>query len=128
MDNLLPITLGTVVLDCPDTGSLSDFYIKMLGWKKTYHSDKWIDIQPPNGGTKLGFQKNPDYVPPIWPEEPPGQQQMLHIDFAVSSTEKMEEAVRHAIACGATKAQTQYDSRWTVMIDPAGHPFCFVVW
>ena len=75
----------------------------------------------------MGFKKNSDYVQPVWPEEPPGQQQMLHLDFTVPSAEMMEQAVQHAISCGARKAEVQYDSRWTVMIDPAGHPFCFVV-
>lgn len=127
MDSLLPIELKTVVLDCPDIQALSDFYVKMLGWKKMYGDDEWVDIQSPGGGTKLGFQKNADYVPPIWPEEPQGQQQMLHLDFYVSGAEQMEKAVQHAISCGARKAEVQYDSRWTVMIDPAGHPFCFVI-
>ncbi len=127
MESLLPIELKTVVLDCPDVQALSDFYVKLLGWKKTYADDEWADIQSPGGGTRLGFQKNADYVPPIWPEEPPGQQQMLHLDFRVSSVERMERAVRHAVSCGARKAEVQYDPKWTVMIDPAGHPFCFVI-
>ena len=127
MDSLLPIKLKTVVLDCTDIQALSDFYVKMLGWEKTYADDEWVDIQPPGGGIRLGFQKNDDYVAPVWPEEPPGQQQMLHLDFYMSSAEQMEKAVQHAISCGARKAEVQYDSRWTVMIDPVGHPFCFVI-
>ena len=127
MDNLLPIKLKTVVLDCPDVRTLSDFYARMLGWKSMYADDEWADIGSPEGGTKLGFQRNDDYVPPVWPEEPPAQQQMLHLDFYVSSEEQMEKAVAHAVSCGARKAEVQYDSRWTVMIDPAGHPFCFVI-
>ena len=128
MNGLFPIVLGTVVLDCPDIKALSDFYIRLLGWEKSYADQNWIDIQSPRGGIKLGFQENPDYVPPVWPEEPPGQQQMLHLDFVVSSPEQMEVAVRHAISCGAKKADVQYDDKWTVMIDPVGHPFCFVLW
>ena len=129
LDNLLPISLGTVVLDSRDKIALSNFYLKMLGWTKTHEDEHWIDIQSPAGGTKLGFQDDPDYVPPQWPQEPPSQQQMLHMDFNVSSKEEKERAIRHAIACGAKKAETQYDDeQWTVMIDPAGHPFCFVVW
>jgi catechol 2,3-dioxygenase-like lactoylglutathione lyase family enzyme len=127
MDSLLPIKLKTVVLDCPDIQALSDFYVKMLGWKKTYADDEWTDIQSPGGGTKIGFQRNDDFVPPVWPEEPLKQQQMLHLDFCVSGAEQMEKAVAHAISCGARKAQVQYDARWTVMIDPVGHPFCFVI-
>jgi len=36
-------------------------------------------------------------------------------------------AARHAVSCGASKADVQYSDHWTVMIDPAGHPFCFVI-
>lgn len=127
MDGLLPIKLKTAVLDCSDVQALSDFYVEMLGWKKTYADDEWADIESPEGGTKLGFQRNDDYVPPVWPEDKPKQQQMLHLDFCVSKAEQMEKAVAHAVSCGARKAEVQYDSRWTVMIDPAGHPFCFVI-
>lgn len=128
MDKLLPIRMGTVVLDSRDSKALSDFYIRMLGWQKTYEDDDWIDIQSPTGGVKLGFQTNPDYTPPTWPEEPPHQQQMLHIDFEVASRAQMEQAVQHAVACGAAIAPQQYSDLWIVMLDPAGHPFCFVLW
>ncbi|WP_334297139.1 VOC family protein [Anaerocolumna sedimenticola] len=33
--------------------------------------------------------------------------------------------VEYAITCGAAKAKEQFSDLWTVMIDPAGHPFCF---
>ncbi|MFV0413385.1 MAG: VOC family protein [Oscillospiraceae bacterium] len=128
MNGLFPISLGTVVLDSKDKKALSAFYLKMLGWNKTYEDEDWIDIQSPTGGVKLGFQEDPAYTPPAWPEDPPAQQQMLHLDFNTASIAEMEQAVRHALSCGAKKAEIQYDEKWTVMIDPAGHPFCFVVW
>jgi hypothetical protein len=48
---------------------------------------------------------------------------MVHLDFYV---EDLEEAVNHAIACGAKQAKIQYSDFWKVMIDPAGHPFCIL--
>ncbi len=126
MDSLLPIRLGAVALDCQDMKMLSDFYIRMLGWVKLDESEDWIDIQSPDGaGIKIGFQLNPDYVPPVWPEEPDCQQQMAHLDFYVKDEKQMQLAVAHAVACGAKVAQMQYSDRWTVLFDPAGHPFCF---
>lgn len=131
--NTIPaIELKSIVLDCPDIQALSDFYIRMLGWERDYVEEgEFLDIRSPSGGVKMAFQTNEDYVPPVWPEEPNAQQQvqqqMLHIDFAVQSKEDMERAVQHAISCGATKADTQYCDAWTVMLDPVGHPFCFVV-
>lgn len=128
MENMLPIKLGTVVLDCDDINTLSQFYIRMLGWEKMFECETWISIRHPAGGTQLGIQYDADYTPPVWPESPPAQQQMLHLDFLTADIDEMERAVEHAISCGAKKAEIQYDDKWTVMIDPAGHPFCFVVW
>ncbi|WP_077610208.1 VOC family protein [Clostridium sp. Marseille-P2415] len=127
---LCPIALDAVVLECKDVAVLSDFYIRLLGWEKHYGEDgEWADIISPSGGVKIAFQKNEAYVPPVWPDEPGAQQQMVHLDFTVNGKEQMGLAVQKAISCGAVKASVQYDSeKWTTMLDPAGHPFCFVIW
>ena len=129
-NGLLPIALDAVILECRDAAALSDFYIRLLGWKKNYvEENEWTDIVPPSGGVKIAFQQNSDYVPPVWPDEPGTQQQMAHLDFTVYDKEQMALAVQHAISCGAVKANVQYDpDRWITMLDPAGHPFCFVIW
>ncbi|WP_264464834.1 VOC family protein [Intestinimonas butyriciproducens] len=46
---------------------------------------------------------------------------MAHIDFLVDN---LEEAVAHAIECGATKSEMQYFETSTTLFDPEGHPFC----
>lgn len=134
---LLPIALDAVVLECKDVVALSDFYIRLLSWKRNRgEGTEWADIIPPSGGVKIAFQQNPGYVPPVWPDEPGAQQQMAHLDFTVKNQEQMKLAVQHALACGAVKASVQYgesasqegESLWTTMLDPAGHPFCFVIW
>ena len=129
-NRLLPIALDAVVLECKDAAALSDFYIRLLGWEIYYsEGDAWIDIVSPSGGVKIAFQRNEDYIPPVWPDEPDAQQQMAHLDFTVCDAEQMELAARHAISCGAKKARVQYEpEKWTTLIDPAGHPFCFVIW
>ncbi len=54
---LLPIALDAIVLECKDVAALSDFYIRLLGWKKNYEEDdEWIDIISPCGGVKIAFQ------------------------------------------------------------------------
>lgn len=124
--NVPQIELATVVLDSKDIKGLSEFYIRLLGWTKEYEEEGiWISIVSPTKGIRLGFQSNEDYLPPVWPEEEGKQQQMLHLDFSVGK-ENLEAAVEHAIACGAVKAKDQYSEHWVVMLDPAGHPFCFV--
>ncbi len=126
MGNLLPIRLKAVVLDCRDIQALSDFYIRMLGWEKVYsEGDYWVEIAPPGGDSDIAFQKNEDYLPPVWPEEPGAQQQMVHLDFAVGR-DWLQEAAGQAVACGAKVAETQFSDDWIVLIDPEGHPFCFV--
>ena len=126
MGEWLPIRLSTVVLDCRDVKALSGFYARMLGWSEgDAEGNEWAEIEGAPGATAIGFQKNEDYVPPVWPEEAGAQQQMAHLDFGVPK-EKLPEAVAHAVACGAKVASAQFSDRWTVMIDPEGHPFCFV--
>ncbi|MDR1397589.1 MAG: hypothetical protein LBJ14_07640 [Desulfarculales bacterium] len=123
----MPLELGAAVIDCPEVTALAAFYRKMLGWENAGVGPGWLEIAPPGGGTKIAFQQKENYRPPLWPEEPPGQQQMLHLDFKVKDKEEMEKAVAHALACGARKAGRQYSDSWTVMLDPAGHPFCFAL-
>jgi catechol 2,3-dioxygenase-like lactoylglutathione lyase family enzyme len=127
---LLHIALDAIVLECKDVDALSEFYIQLLGWKKNYGEDgEWTDIISPSSGVKIAFQKNEDYISPVWPDQPGAQQQMAHLDFTVHDKKQMELAVQKAISCGAMKASVQYDAeKWTTMIDPAGHPFCFVIW
>ncbi len=123
------IGVAAIVLDCPDMEALSDFYIRLLGWERDYFEEgEYLSIRSPQGGVRLGFQQNPDYVAPVWPEEPGKQQQMLHIDFSVSGSAELDSAVRHAISCGASRAPQQFSDEWAVLLDPVGHPFCFVVW
>ena len=132
---LLPIALDAIVLECKDAAALADFYIRLLGWEKNHvEPNEWTDIISPSGSVKIAFQQNDGYIPPIWPDEPGAQQQMAHLDFAVRDKEQMELAVQHALSCGAVKSGIQYgednppNSAWITMIDPAGHPFCFVIW
>lgn len=126
--DFLPLALNAVVLDCKDIAALADFYARLLGWEKlpSDHPD-FRGIRSP-AGMLIWMQRNDDYVPPVWPEEPGAQQQMVHMDFSVASSVQLELAVQHAIDCGAVKTETQFGGdHWITMLDPAGHPFCFVI-
>lgn len=72
-------------------------------------------------GILLVFQTVENYVPPVWPWKNGVQQQMAHIDFKVNNLSEAETA---ALECSAKKAEVPYYDTSTVMIDPAGHPFC----
>ena len=128
MDDKLKIKMFSITLDCKDAHELADFYTAFLGWEKRCDDPEFIEVSAQKGEPLfrgehpfIWIQQNDDFVPPIWPEEPERQQQMVHIDFAVNDIEK---AVQHAIDCGARKSAEQYSENWTVMFDPAGHPFC----
>jgi len=125
MDNQLKIKMYSFTLDCKDPDQLAKFYAGLLDWEIVYIDEDYVCIGAPTTqqGTYPGitFQRNPEYQPPVWPDAPEAQQQMAHLDFAVNDLEK---AVQHAIDCGATIAGEQFSDNWTVMLDPAGHPFC----
>jgi len=125
---LLPIALDAIVLDCRDVAALSAFYMRLLGWERHYDGDdEWTEIVSPSGGAVIAFQLDEDYLPPVWPGEPGAQRQMAHLDFIVRDREQLALAVERAVSCGARKARVQYDpEHWTTMLDPDGHPFCFV--
>jgi predicted enzyme related to lactoylglutathione lyase len=125
MDDELKIKMNSFTLDCKDPHELAKFYATLLQWEIPFHDEEYVIVGAPgtNQGAYPGitFQRNPEYKPPVWPEEPEAQQQMAHIDFAVNDLEK---AVEYAIHCGATVADEQFSDDWRVMFDPAGHPFC----
>jgi predicted enzyme related to lactoylglutathione lyase len=128
MGDELKIKMYALTLDCKAPHELAKFYAALLEWEIPFHDEEYAVVAPP--GTNQGaypcisFQRNPEYKPPVWPEEPEAQQQMAHIDFAVNDLEK---AVQYAVHCGATIAAEQFSDswgEWRVMFDPAGHPFC----
>jgi len=116
-----------VVLDCLDSEALSAFYCKLLGWNVGYRFDDGncniIIIASPDCNANIGFQRDPDYTPPVWPAEPETPQQMMHLDIAVPK-ELHHAWVRYAVSLGAKVAHPQYTDMGTVMLDPEGHPFC----
>jgi len=114
------LKLGNVMVDCPDSGLLADFYAALLGWQRM------ILYGCPAVRSKTGvvflFAQEENYAPPIWPEVPGKQQKQLHFDFQVPD---VTAAVDRAISLGATKAAAQFGGeQFVTLLDPAGHPFC----
>lgn len=121
-DKALSIRMFSVVIDCQNASALAEFYAKLLGWQKHNDDPEWISVSKTGITPFLIFQEEAYYKPPVWPDNPSEQQKSIHLDFAVSDIKK---AIQHAINCGAAVASVQFSDHWTVMIDPAGHPFCF---
>ena len=124
MDELM-IKMYAFTLDCTDPRELANFYAQLLKWTIVFFNEDYAVVGAPgvHQGAYPGItiQCNPEYNPPVWPDVSEAQQQMAHLDFAVND---MEKAVEHAIHCGATMAKEQFSDDWTVLLDPAGHPFC----
>lgn len=128
--------LDAVVLDSPDVRLLTEFYARLLNWKIDFINEKTCGrVSSPGGGCRILIQLNEIYECPIWPERKAFQQQQAHLDFEVESPEEMKSAVRHALDCGAVMADEQFGHNeekqtddWVTLIDPVGHPFCFVIW
>ncbi|WP_020657933.1 VOC family protein [Amycolatopsis benzoatilytica] len=117
--------LTSVVLDAPDPRMLAEFYRGLLGWPVAADEPDWVTLRPAGGGPGLSFQLEPRHVRPGWPAGPGDQQMQLHLDFEVEGQAALETAVANAVAAGATMAQVQPQPDVRVLIDPAGHPFCF---
>ena len=126
MEKELKIKMYSFTLDCINLMRWSKFYAELLNWEIPFYDENWACIGVPgmSQGAYPGilFQRNPEYCPPVWPEEPGVQQQMAHLDFAVND---LEEAVQHAINCGATMALNKFSKNGVSMFDPAGSSFLF---
>lgn len=114
------IVLGNVMVDCGDAAQLQKFYGELLGWEQCRMYG--CHAVRSSGGIVFLFAAEPDYVPPVWPEEEGRQQKQMHFDFQV---EDVPKAVRRAEELGAEKAKAQFGGEdFVTMLDPAGHPFC----
>jgi hypothetical protein len=111
---------GTV-LDAPDGPALAQFYARLLGWQVFPGDDGGAVAPAEDAGYYLGFQTEEHYVRPVWPAGPGDPQMSMHLDIAVDD---LEQAVAHAVECGAVQADHQPQDDVRVMLDPAGHPFC----
>jgi catechol 2,3-dioxygenase-like lactoylglutathione lyase family enzyme len=119
--------MRSIVLDCPDTRVLAEFYRALVGWEIVYadydSEDGWATLSQ-DGEPRLCFQRVADYRPPHWPGSERPQQ--LHIDVTVDD---MDAAEKQVLALGAVKTDVQpsEDDAFRVFLDPAGHPFCLCV-
>jgi predicted enzyme related to lactoylglutathione lyase len=108
-------------LEAPDPQALADFYSAVLGWPVAQRDEHGAAIALGEANAFISFQEAAGYVRPAWPAEPGKQLMMMHIDVAVDD---LAQAVAAAQELGATLAGSQPQDNCTVLLDPAGHPFC----
>lgn len=109
--------LAMVTLDCADPRPPAAFYEAVLGWPTTYVDENYGMLQGP--GLNLGFGRVEDYQSLAWPNGNGSKQ--YHLDLAVDD---IAAATEKCVALGATCPDDQPGETWTVLLDPAGHPFC----
>jgi hypothetical protein len=113
------IRIGSVSLECADPATLAAFWSGLLGGEIAFESDDFVAVKLEH--VWISTVRAENYRAPTWPDDEVPQQ--IHMDLAVDD---VDTAVAKAVSLGAEKASFQPDpDRWTVMIDPAGHPFCF---
>jgi catechol 2,3-dioxygenase-like lactoylglutathione lyase family enzyme len=132
-------TVRQTVLDCRDPRRLAEFYRRLLGYdyragdEEPTEGEDWLVLRPSSGGPGLAFQRNPEYVPPVWtpePDRPGDQQMMIHLDMTVSDVASLEEQRRRVLEFGgAMLLDRSGDDQEPLYVfaDPAGHPFCIFV-
>jgi hypothetical protein len=109
--------LTCAVVDCADPKALAAFYLQVIDAEVLFEDDTYTFIGH-RGQFNLAFQRVDGYQPPSWP----GIDKQTHLDFRVSDIATAETAL---LAIGAVKPQFQPgEQTWTVLLDPAGHPFC----
>jgi catechol 2,3-dioxygenase-like lactoylglutathione lyase family enzyme len=107
-----------ISIDAPDAAVLARFYAELLDLEVMYEGDGYSMIGR-EGTTSLGFGTDPLFRPPSWPDD--GRKQ-FHLDIAATDP---TATVAAALDLGATRPDHQPGGdRWTVLLDPAGHPFC----
>ncbi|MGH2608985.1 MAG: VOC family protein [Tepidiformaceae bacterium] len=115
------LRIETINMDCADAAAMAAFYSRLLGWEVTWRDDDFFLMRDPSGGLGLLFQERAEYRAPVYPEQPGGQDKMIHLDIRVDD---LDAAVAHALAAGGRLAEYQGREDLRVMLEPAGHPFC----
>jgi len=109
---------GVVSLDCSDPLPLGEFWAAMLGGEIVVTKPTTVVVR--SDWVWIAALRVAHHRPPTWPDDDVPKQ--IHLDLAVTD---LEGAVAEAQRLGATVASSQPDpTRWRVLFDPAGHPFC----
>ncbi len=109
--------LAMFTLDCSDVPALTGFYRDLLGLTVIAEGEGYAMLGK-DGATPIGIGAVPDYQPPAWPDS--GRKQ-FHFDIAATDP---AATVQRAVELGAVRPDEQPGETWTVLLDPAGHPFC----
>lgn len=109
------LVIAAISVDCEDPEALARFYATVLSGSLLWSTPSSVGLRC--GSYVLIAARVEGYAPPQWPGSA-----ILHLDL--NGDADVVELVGAAVAAGARVADHQPDRRWTVLLDPAGHPFC----
>lgn len=113
----VPLLIDAVAVDCADPVALSRFWQQLVGGELHEDDDGVVALRGP--AVRLDFV----HVP----EGKQVRKNRLHLDLYVDPARRTE-AIEHALALGATRADDIYDGGlWQVLRDPEANEFC-IVW
>jgi catechol 2,3-dioxygenase-like lactoylglutathione lyase family enzyme len=114
--------IAGITIDCDDAAAMASFYAHALGGAMGHQDATGAQVALADGELLL-FRHVAEYRPPTWPsQESPIQ---LHFEFYVDDVRLAELELQRLGATTAT-IQDPDDPGLTVMLDPAGHPFCIM--
>ena len=112
-----PIYVHAVTISCLDAERLAAFWSALLDVEVRGRWKQFVGLTPPEPGhPRLLFQRV---------EGPLPAERATHVDLHVDD---LEAATARVLELGGTTvAEHVYDeTRWRVMADPEGNPFCLV--
>ncbi len=109
-------------IDCDDAQAMARFYVGALGGRVTRrHEDGDTSVEA--GGLLLNFRVVDSYRRPSWPSSDVPMQS--HFELVVEDLDGARVSLVDLGATAATQPEP-LDPHLTVMLDPAGHPFCLI--
>jgi len=114
--------IAGITIDCEDPAALAAFYAQALGGTIGVQDDTGAQVRLADGQLLL-FRRVVDYQRPTWPS--PQVPLQLHFECYVDDPGVAEIQLQRLGATTATFQDTD-DPDLTVMLDPAGHPFCII--
>ena len=126
------LRIRRMMLDAADHRRLAEFYRRLLGAQYEPGSEpgqevepRFIDLVEPVTGARLGFQVSENYQRPDWPDHRRVPTQG-HLDITVLSGD-FDRAIDFAVSLGAcVVSAVERDEGIVVLLDPEGHPLCFL--
>ncbi|MEX0753584.1 MAG: VOC family protein [Actinomycetota bacterium] len=114
----MDLEVATVVFDCADPGSLSEFWETITGYEVADEDEEWVLLTDPDDDTRiqLGFQRVP---------EGKSAKNRLHLDLYAADVEDAAEWLR---SLGAKQLWVSDDPEdvFITLADPEDNEFCVV--